>query len=60
MVSLTIFWVGRGEVFLNFAAKGTVGELSKSFLLVEAGAPKDYRATLVGRFDSDVFAFTKV
>ena len=54
------FLVRRGEVFFNFALKGIVGELSKSFLLVEVGAPNDYRATFVGRFDSNVFAFTKV
>ena len=52
------FWVRRGEVFFNFAVKGIVGELSKNFLLVEVGAPNDYRATFVGRFDSNVFALT--
>ena len=59
-VSLTMFLVRRGEVFFNFAVKRIVGELSKSFLLVEVGAPNDYRATFVGRFDGNVFAFTKV
>ena len=59
-VSLTIFWFERGEVFFNFAVKRIVGELSKSLLLVEVGAPNDYHATFVGRFDSNVFAFTKV
>ena len=54
------FLVRRGEVFFNFAVKGIVGELSKSFLLVEVGAPNDYRATFVGRFDGNFFAFTKV
>ena len=54
------FLVRRGEVFFNFAVKGIVGELSKSFLLVEVGAPNDHRATIVGRFDGNVFAFTKV
>ena len=54
------FLVRRGEVFFDFAVKGIVGELSKSFLLVEVGAPKDYRATFVGRFDSNIFALTKV
>ena len=37
----------------NFAVKGIVGELSKSFLLVEVGAPNDYRATFVGRIDTE-------
>ena len=56
------FLVRRGKVVFNFAVKlkGIVGELSKSFLLVEVGAPNDYRATFVGRFDGNVFAFTKV
>ena len=53
------FVVRRGEVFFNFAVKRIVGELSESFLLAEVGAPNDYRATFVGRFDSNVFAFTK-
>ena len=52
--------VRRGEVFFNFAKKGIVGELSKSLLLVEVGVPNDYRATFVGRFRSNIFAFTKV
>ena len=52
--------VRRGEVFFNFAVKGIVGELSKSFLLVEVGAPNDYRATFGGRFDGNVFGFTMV
>ena len=54
------FLVRRGEILFNFAVKRFVGELSKSFLLVKVGAPNDYRATFVGRFDSNVFAFTKV
>ena len=54
------FLVRRGEVFFNFAVKGIVGKLSKNFLLVKVGTPNDYRATFVGRFDSNVFAFTKV
>ena len=58
--SLTIFLVRKGEVFFHFAVKGIVGELPESFLLVEVGTPNDYRATFVGRFDSNVFAFTKV
>ena len=45
--------------FFNFVVKGIVGELSKSFLLLEVGAPNDYRATFVGRFDGNVFAFGK-
>ena len=54
------FLVRRGEILFNFAVKRFVGELSKSFLLVKVGAPNDYCATFVGRFDSNVFAFTKI
>ena len=39
------FLVRRGEIFFNFAVKRIVGELSIGFLLVEVGAPNDYRAT---------------
>ena len=35
------FLVLRGEVFFNFTVKRIVGELPKSFLLVEVGAPND-------------------
>ena len=54
------FLVSGGEVFFDLLLKRIVGELSKSFLLVEVDAPNDYRDTFVGRFDSNVFAFTKV
>ena len=50
-------WLG---ITVYNEVKSIVGELSKSFLLLEVGAPNDYRATFVGRFDSNVFAFTKV
>ena len=46
------FLVRGGDILFNFAVKRIVGELSKSFLLVKVGAPNDYRATFVGRFDS--------
>ena len=49
------FLVRRGEILFNFAVKRFVGELSKSFLYVKVGAPNDYRATFVGRFDSNVY-----
>ena len=52
--------VRRGEILFDFTVKRIVGELPKSFLLVDVGAPNDYRAAFVGRFDSNVFAFTKV
>ena len=51
------FLVRRGEVFFSFAVKGIVGELSKGFLLVEVGAPNDFRATFIGRFDSNVCVY---
>ena len=59
-VSLTVFLVRRGEVFFSFTVKGIVRELPKSFLLLEVGAPNDYRTAFVGRFDSSVLAFTEV
>jgi len=33
--------------------------LSKSFLSVKVGPPNNYRAAFVGRFDNNIFAFTK-
>ena len=54
------FLVRRGEILFNLAVKRVGGELSKSFSLVKVGAPNDYRATFVGRFDRNVFACTKV
>ena len=56
-VSLTVFWFKGVRLFFHFTAKRIVGELSKSFLLVEVGAPNDYRATFVGRFDGNVLGF---
>ena len=54
------FLVRMGEVFFNFAVKGVVGELAKSFFLVEVGAPNDYRAIFVSCFDSNVFALNNL
>ena len=60
MYSFFDYLVRRCEVFLNFTVKRIVGELPKSFLLLEVGAPNDYRAAFVGHFDSNAFAFTEV
>ena len=54
------FLVRRGEVFFDCLVKRIVRELPKSLLLIEVGAPNDYCTAFVGRFDSNVFAFTKV
>ena len=54
------FLLRSGEVFLDFTVKTIVGELPNSILLVEVGAPNDFRAAFVAGFDSNVFAFTKV
>ena len=54
------FLFRRSEVFFNFAVKRIVGELLKSFLLVEVGEPNDYCATFVDRLDGNVYAFMKV
>ena len=54
------FLIPRGEAFFDFTVKRIVGELPKSFLLVQVSALNDHRAAYVGRFDGNVFAFTKV
>ena len=54
------FLVQRGKVFFDFTVKRIIGKVPKILLLVEVGAPNDYRDAFVGCFDSNVFAFTKV
>ena len=54
------FLLQRGEVIFNFTVQRFVGELTKIFLLVEVGAPNDYRVAFVGCYDSNVFAFSKI
>ena len=45
-------------MFFNFAVERILGELTKGLMLVEVGAPNDYRAAFVGRLESNVFAFS--
>ena len=56
MVSL----VGGSQVFVDFGVKGRVRKLPNCFLLVQVGAPNDYRAAFVGCLDDKVVRFFEI
>ena len=53
------FLIFGSEIFLDFGIKRGIRKLPQSFFLVKVGAPNNYRAAFVGRFDNYVIAFTK-
>ena len=48
------FLIGGSSVFVDFGVKSGVRKLRNCFLLVEVGAPNDYRTAFVGCFDDEV------